>query len=57
MKINLPYHISITGDAYMAVTNLVKDQSDHCKRIAEFAVDAVAAANKTLIDIDDPNLG
>lgn len=42
----------------MAVTNLVKDQSeDHAKRIAEFAIDAVAAANDTLIDEDDPEKG
>ena len=42
----------------MAVTNLVKDQQkDHCKRIAYFAIDAVAAANGTLIDLDDPDKG
>lgn len=40
------------------MTNLVKDQStDYCKRIAEFAIEAVAASNETLIDIDDPSLG
>ena len=42
------------GDAYMAVTNLVEDQSeDHVKRIAEFAIAAVKAAQETPIDIDD----
>ena len=47
-----------TGDAYMAVTNLVKEQpSDHVKRIAEFAIDAIAAANSTYIDTDDPSKG
>ena len=44
--------------AYMAVTNLVKEQpDDHAKRIAEFAVDAIAAANCTPIDMDDPDRG
>ena len=42
----------------MAVTNLVKDQpKDHCKRIACFAIDALKAANATLIDEDDPSKG
>lgn len=41
----------------MAVTNLVKDQPDHAKRIAEFAIDVIKAANGTIIDIDDPALG
>lgn len=42
----------------MAVTNLVKNQpADHCKRIAEFAIEAVAAANETLIDTDDASKG
>ena len=42
----------------MAVTNLVKDQpDDHAKRIALFAIDAVAAANSILIDEDDPEKG
>ena len=42
----------------MAVTNLVKDQTkDHAKRIAEFAVEAVHAANETLVDEEDPTKG
>jgi class 3 adenylate cyclase len=42
----------------MAVTNLVKDQSqDHATRIAEFAVDAIRAANETMIDLDAPEKG
>ena len=45
------------SDAYMAVTNLVKDQPDHARRIAYFSVDAIAAANQTLIDLDDESLG
>lgn len=35
---------------------MVKDQNeDHVKRIAEFAVDAVAIASTVRIDEDDPN--
>ena len=42
----------------MAVTNLVKDQpNDHAKRIAEFSVEAIAAANQTLIDPENPDKG
>lgn len=44
-------------DAYMAVTNLVKDQPDHAKRIAQFAIEAIQQANMTLIDLEDPSLG
>ena len=44
--------------AYMAVTNLVKEQEeDHAKRIAEFAIDAIAAANSIMIDPDAPEKG
>lgn len=31
----------------------MKDQDDHAKRLVDFAVEALAAANKTLIDVDD----
>ena len=42
----------------MAVTNLVKDQpDDHASRIAAFALDAIVAANETLIDPEDPGKG
>ena len=51
------FKVETIGDAYMAVTNLVKDQPDHAKRIAEFAVEAVQQANMTLIDLEDPSLG
>eukprot|EP00529_Nitzschia_sp_RCC80_P008017 CAMPEP_0113500784 /NCGR_PEP_ID=MMETSP0014_2-20120614/32547_1 /TAXON_ID=2857 /ORGANISM="Nitzschia sp." /LENGTH=1271 /DNA_ID=CAMNT_0000395211 /DNA_START=158 /DNA_END=3973 /DNA_ORIENTATION=+ /assembly_acc=CAM_ASM_000159 len=48
------YKVETIGDAYMAVTNLVKDQEhDHAQRIAEFAIDAVAAANDVYVDLDD----
>lgn len=45
------------GDAYMAVTNLAKKQPDHCKRISEFAIDAIRVANQTLIDEENPSMG
>lgn len=42
----------------MAVTNLIKDQSsDHAKRIAMFAIEALEAARKVQIDMDDDSLG
>lgn len=44
-------NLKTRGEADMAVTNLVKDQpDDHAKRIAEFSIEAVKEANKTLID-------
>jgi len=52
------FKIETIGDAYLCVTNLVKDQeSDHAKRIAEFSIDAIAMAGETLIDVDDPARG
>jgi class 3 adenylate cyclase len=52
------FKVETIGDAWMGVTNCVADQSkDHAKRIALFALDAVQAANKTMIDEDDPKLG
>lgn len=41
----------------MAVTNLAQKQPDHCKRISEFAIDAIRVANQTLIDVDNPSMG
>ena len=52
------FKVETIGDAWMGATNLVKDQSsDHAKRIAQFAHDAIEAANSTLIDQDDPSKG
>ena len=46
------------GDAYVAVSNLVKDQhEDHAKRIAEFSMEALVAANETPIDLDELSKG
>uniref|UniRef100_A0A061QPS2 guanylate cyclase n=1 Tax=Tetraselmis sp. GSL018 TaxID=582737 RepID=A0A061QPS2_9CHLO len=44
------FKVDTIGDAYLAVANLHKPQPDHAARIARFAVDAVAAANTTLVD-------
>jgi len=42
----------------MGVTNCVQDQSrDHVKRVAEFSLDAIDLAGKTLIDEEEPELG
>lgn len=51
------FKVETIGDAYMAVTNLVKDQPDHATRVAKFAVDAMQAAKETPIDTDNPTLG
>jgi len=52
------FKIETIGDAYMAVTNLAKDQADdHAKRMAQFAIGAEKAASETLIDMDNPSMG
>ena len=52
------FKVETIGDSYMAVTNLIQDQTDdHAKRIASFALDAIQAANRTLIDIEEPRKG
>ena len=40
------------------VSNLHKKQpDDHVKRIAQFSMDAIAAANSVIVDEEDPKLG
>lgn len=52
------FKIETIGDAYVGVTNLVKRQDeDHAKRIAEFAIDTVRAAAETPVLLDDPSMG
>mmetsp|Transcript_26441 Transcript_26441/g.44151 ORF Transcript_26441/g.44151 Transcript_26441/m.44151 type:complete len:1556 (-) Transcript_26441:105-4772(-) len=51
------FKIETIGDAYMAVTNLHKDQDDHAARLAEFSIEAIRATSETLIDTDDPAKG
>ena len=41
----------------IAVTNLLKEQKDHAARIGRFAVEAIKAANSTLIKPSEPELG
>jgi len=52
------FKLETIGDAYMAVANLVCDQSDdHAVRIALFALRAQQVANSTLIDQEDTSKG
>ncbi|EGD76827.1 TKL/DICTY4 protein kinase [Salpingoeca rosetta] len=51
------FKVETIGDAYMAATNLVEPQHDHALRIAQFAEDAIKAAQSTFIDMERPELG
>ena len=52
------FKMETVGDSYMAVTNLVEDQSDdHASRMANFALDAQQVSQDILIDTSDPSLG
>lgn len=52
------FKIETIGDAYMAITNLVKDQTDnHVKILTKFSVDTIKAAQETQIDLDDISKG
>ena len=52
------YKVETIGDAWFGCTNCVQKQdTDHAKRIAEFSLQAMKAANETLIDLDDPSQG
>jgi len=51
------FKVETIGDAYVAVTNLVKDQPDHAARMANFAKAAVEEARKTLVDENDLSRG
>jgi len=52
------FKVETIGDAYMAVTNLVEDQSnDHALRIAKFSIGAIKAAMNCAIDLDDASKG
>jgi len=43
--------------AYIAATNLVKNQPDHAKRMADFATEVVKASSQIPIDVEDTSLG
>ncbi|CAB9524010.1 activated protein kinase catalytic subunit alpha-1 [Seminavis robusta] len=52
------FKVETIGDAWMGVTNLENNQDDsHVKQIAEFAIAAVKASGRVLIDEDDPKKG
>jgi len=51
------FKIETIGDAYMCVTNLMKPQPDHAKRIALFSMDAIEAAASTPVDLEDETMG
>ena len=52
------FKIETIGDAFVGVCNLVKKQeADHAKRVAEFALDTLKAAAETPILPDDPSKG
>ena len=52
------WKVETIGDSWMGAANLFNNQgNDHAKRIAQFAVEAVRAANETWIDLDDKSLG
>ena len=51
------YSKALTFCASYLVTNLVKEQPDHVKRIADFAGAAMRAATETYIDEQRKDLG
>jgi serine/threonine protein kinase len=51
------FKVETIGDAYMTIANLVKDQADHTKRIAQFAMSVLKMTQQTPIDVDNPALG
>jgi class 3 adenylate cyclase len=51
------FKVETVGDQWMGVTNLATTQMDHAKRMAIFARNAIRAAQMTLLDEADPNLG
>ena len=59
MDLNSQHHrpVPLRRDAFIGVANLVKDQDDHTKRIAQFAIDCIEAARQTQISLDDSTMG
>ncbi|CAB9520615.1 Ephrin type-B receptor 3 (Fragment) [Seminavis robusta] len=52
------FKVETIGDAFMAVSNLLDGQShDHVKRVAAFSLEAIEAASKISVDLDDPSKG
>lgn len=54
---HFPPTVETIGDAYMATTNVVKNQPDHAIRLVRFGLAALAAASETLIDEHDVSKG
>ena len=48
------FKVETIGDAYMAVAGLHEQQPDHTVRVARFALDAVRAASRVRVLLDDP---
>mmetsp|Transcript_13200 Transcript_13200/g.31652 ORF Transcript_13200/g.31652 Transcript_13200/m.31652 type:complete len:226 (+) Transcript_13200:548-1225(+) len=52
------FKVETIGDAWVGVTNLEgNEDATHVKQIAEFAIEAAAAASSIMIDEDDPSAG
>lgn len=51
------YKLETIGDAWVGVCNLTRSQHDHAARIARFSMDAVRAAQETVIHPDKPEMG
>jgi serine/threonine protein kinase len=51
------FKVETNDSTFMVIGNFVKDQADHTKRVAHFAIDVMAMTQQTLIDIDNPDLG
>ena len=55
-QLPLTLQVETIGDAYMVVGNLRKQHADHAARVGRFAIDAIQAANGTLVSELDPTL-
>ena len=51
------FKVETIGDAYMCVGGLPEPQSDHALRVGSFALEAINAAGKVLIDREDKKRG
>ena len=51
------FKVETIGDAYMTVGNLRMPQQDHAALVANFAIEAVQAANSVMIRSDDSSSG
>eukprot|EP00240_Pyramimonas_obovata_P000077 CAMPEP_0118924910 /NCGR_PEP_ID=MMETSP1169-20130426/2840_1 /TAXON_ID=36882 /ORGANISM="Pyramimonas obovata, Strain CCMP722" /LENGTH=1153 /DNA_ID=CAMNT_0006866059 /DNA_START=133 /DNA_END=3590 /DNA_ORIENTATION=- len=51
------FKVETIGDAYMAVANLVVEQPNHTELIANFSIEAILAAQETIISEEHPDMG